>query len=319
MTPDVIDLVVARSSLQGQGVLVVDLADPAGAALPAFEAGAHIDLHLGPDLVRQYSLAGDPADRRIWRLGILRDPASRGGSIAAHEQLREGARVRAGLPRNLFPLAADGAALLVGGGIGVTPMIAMAHALHAAGRDFALHYCGRSRAGCAFVDELAAAPFAARVHLHFDDERGATGPLDAAALFGAAPAGGHVYTCGPEGFMTWVLDSARAAGIPEARLHQEHFQATAEAGGRPFEVVAKRSGRTVTVGAGETLVAALARIGIRVQVSCEQGICGTCMCDVLEGRPDHRDAFLTDEERDSNELIIACRSRALDDRLVLDV
>jgi len=319
MVDETLKLVVTRRREQGHGVLVLDLADPSGGALPPFAAGAHVDVHLGEGLVRQYSLAGNPADRHVYRLGILRDPKSRGGSAAAHAKLHEGTEVEVGLPRNLFPL--DGAAdhtILIGGGIGITPMIAMAYELLEQGRSFALHYCGRARAACAFLDELAASPFQDRVHLHFDDE-GVAQRLDLAAQVGPVKPGTHLYVCGPAGFMDWVIAEGERLGFPPGQIHREYFQAEIDGSGKEFTVIAQRSGKEVRVAEGQTIVDALGQVGIRVQVSCEQGVCGTCLCTVLEGTPDHRGVYLTDEEKADNDQILLCCSRAKSDVLILDL
>jgi ferredoxin-NADP reductase len=322
MNTQLLDVVVRHRELQGQDVAVLTLADPAGSALPPFSAGAHVDLHLPGGLVRPYSLCSDPRDRSAYRLGVLKDPASRGGSVAVHQALAEGTRLRIGAPRNLFPLDAAAAhSVLVGGGIGITPMLAMAWALHATGASFELHYCARSRALAAFLDELATAPWAHAVNLHFDDE-GEAAKLAPQALAAAAPAGSHVYVCGPAGFMDWVLAEALAGGVPTAQLHREYFSAPVSAAhdaDTGFELVAQRSGKTVQVGPETSLLAALKGLGISVSVSCEQGVCGTCACTVLEGTPDHRDAYLTDEERAANDQILVCCSRARSARLVLDL
>lgn len=319
MSEETIKVVVRRREEQGHGVLVLDLASAEGEPLPPFEAGAHVDVHLGEGLVRQYSLAGTPADRSVYRLGILKDPKSRGGSIAAHERLQEGTEIRIGVPRNHFPLEMEAAhTVLVGGGIGITPMIAMAHALADAGKSFELHYCGRTRASCAFLDELASGAFADRVHPHFDD--GADEQrLELDGVLGKAAPDTHVYVCGPSGFMDWVIGEARRLGLPEAQIHKEYFQVEADTSGSAFDVVAKKSGKTVRVEEGRSIVEALATIGIKVQVSCEQGVCGTCLCNVLEGVPDHRDIFLTDEEKADNDQMLLCCSRAKSDTLVLDI
>lgn len=319
MSEETIKVVVRRREEQGHGVLVLDLASAEGEPLPPFEAGAHVDVHLGEGLVRQYSLAGTPADRSVYRLGILKDPKSRGGSIAAHERLQEGTEIRIGVPRNHFPLEMEAAhTVLVGGGIGITPMIAMAHALADAGKSFELHYCGRTRASCAFLEELASGVFADRVHPHFDD--GADEQrLALDGVLGKAAPGTHVYVCGPSGFMDWVIGEARRLGLPEAQIHKEYFQVEADTSGSAFDVVAKKSGKTVRVEEGRSIVEALATIGIKVQVSCEQGVCGTCLCNVLEGVPDHRDIFLTDEEKADNDQMLLCCSRAKSDTLVLDI
>ncbi|WP_375739854.1 PDR/VanB family oxidoreductase [Pseudomonas boanensis] len=319
MSEQVLKLVVRKRVEQGEGVVILDLADPAGQPLPAFEAGAHVDVHLAPGLVRQYSLCGDPANTTAYRLGVLKDPASRGGSVAVHERLQEGSEVAIGAPRNHFPLAADASrSILIGGGIGITPMIAMAHALAAQDSQFALHYCGRSRSRTAFLDELGDADFAACVHTHFDDEADAQ-KLDLPNVLGRPEAGAHVYVCGPAGFMDWVIGEARKAGYAEDNIHREYFQVELDASGSGFEVVASRSGKTVQVGEGQTIVDALAGVGIKVEISCEQGVCGTCLCDVLEGEPDHRDVYLTDDEKAANDQILVCCSRAKSKKLVLDI
>ncbi len=319
MNEELLNVVVRKREIQGTDVVVLDLGRADGAALPAFEAGAHVDIHVAPGLVRQYSLCSDPAEVSVYRLGVLKDPASRGGSVQVHDSLHEGREVQISAPRNLFPLAADARrSILLGGGIGITPMIAMAHALHRQGADFELHYCGRSRSRSAFLDELAKAPFAARVVTHFDDEEAAQ-RLDLAAVLGKADTGTHMYTCGPSGFMDWVIAGARAQGYDEAQIHKEYFQVEVDASGGGFEVVAARSNKTVQVAEGQTILDALAQVGIKIDISCEQGVCGTCMCEVLEGEPDHRDVYLTDEEKAANDQILVCCSRAKTNKLVLDI
>lgn len=309
---------VRKRDLQGDGVVVIELAAADEAALPPFEAGAHVDAHLETGLVRQYSLCGDPAESRSYRLGVLKDPASRGGSVKVHERWKEGTEVIIGAPRNLFPLA-HGAqrTILMGGGIGITPMIAMAYSLHARGEPFELHYCGRARSRCAFVDELESAAFADQVFTHFDDE--VDSALDIDAVLGVGSPGLHLYTCGPSGFMQWVIDAASRLGYAESNVHFEYFQVEVDGSGTSFEVVAAASGKTVRVEEGQTIVEALGSIGIKIDVSCEQGVCGTCMCGVLEGEPDHRDVYFTDEEKQANDQILLCCSRARSKKLVLDI
>lgn len=320
LTPDRHQVVVQRRVVQGGAVVVLDLHSADGAALPAFEAGAHIDVHLAPGLVRQYSLCGDPAETGRYRLGVLRDPASRGGSLAVFDRLNEGAVITIGAPRNHFPLDADAHhSVLVGGGIGITPMIAMAYALQTAGRSFELHYCARSAASSAFLDELAAAPFADKVTLHFDDAGDDSKLQLPARLAAAGTTGTHLYTCGPSGFMDWVIATGKQAGLAAAQIHREYFNAEVDTNGIGFEVVAVASGKTVRVAEGQTIVSALKTIGIQVEVSCEEGVCGTCVCTVLEGECDHRDVYLTDDEKADNDQIMTCCSRAKSARLVLDI
>ncbi|AIR90680.1 PDR/VanB family oxidoreductase [Pseudomonas cremoricolorata] len=319
MNDALLDVIVQTREVQGADVAVLELAALDGQALPRFAAGAHVDVHLAPGVVRQYSLCGDPARANVYRLGVLREAQSRGGSAAVHVQLQAGALTRISAPRNLFPLVADAQrSILLGGGIGITPLIAMAHTLHARGEAFELHYRARSRSRCAFVDELLAAPFAASVFTHFSDE-GDDQRLDLAQVLGDPAPGTHLYTCGPTGFMDWVIAGARAQGFSAEQIHHEYFQVEVDSAGAGFEVQAVRSGKTLQVAPEQSLLAALREAGIAVEVSCEQGVCGTCLCDVLEGEPDHRDHYLTDEEKQSNEQIVVCCSRARSARLVLDI
>ena len=307
-------LQIVRRELRGEVVLLT-LAHAEGIALPAFTAGAHIDLHLNNDLVRPYSLCSDPQQRFHYQLGVLKDRQSQGGSLAVHA-LREGDEVRVSAPRNLFAL--DGQAkhsLLIGGGIGITPMLAMAAELRAAGRSFSLHYCAKSRAEAAFVAHLEAADYAPQVHLHFSDEQ----RINLDAVLCDVPQGTHVYVCGPARLMDAVSERAAAHGYTAEQIHQECFSAEVATDGQPFEVVAAASGITVQVAANQTIVEALALAGLKVCVSCKQGICGSCLTDVLEGEPDHRDHYLTDDEKADGDQILLCCSRAKSARLIIDL
>jgi len=311
---------VAHKSLAAEDICVFELVAADGSALPPFEAGAHIDVQLPDGLTRQYSLCNPPHETHRYQIGVLRDAASRGGSRALHERVQVGQALAISAPKNHFALAPDARrSLLLAGGIGITPILCMAEALQARGAEFELHYCARSRGRAAFLDRLAAAPFAARVATHFDDEAAAQ-RLDIAALLAAADEGTHLYVCGPRGFIDAVLAAARAAGWAEARLHVEFFTGSVVdgAGDTAFEVELKQSGRVVIVPAGVSIVQALGRAGIEVMVSCEQGICGTCLTPVLEGVPDHRDDYLTLEERAASDQMLLCCSRARTPRLVLD-
>ncbi len=320
---DLLTLVVDRRVDDRGDIMRLDLVAPDGADLPPFEAGAHVDVHVDVHvddgevhLVRQYSLCGDPADRSRYRLGILDDPQSRGGSRALHRLAQLGTRLTVGTPRNLFGLDAQAPeTVLVGGGIGVTPLLAMAHALHGQGRRFTLHYCTRTRARTAFLDEIEALAFRDKIVLHFDDD----GPLVPERDLPPASAGGHLYTCGPSGFMDFVISSAQSLGYGTARIHREYFNAEVDESGAGFEVEAARSGVRVHVAEGVSIAAALKAAGVAVNLSCESGVCGTCLVDVLDGIPDHRDKFLTDEEREAGDQMLICCSRARGAKLVLDI
>ncbi len=317
-TIEMIEVVVAAREDQAAGIVVLDLARPDGGPLPAFEAGAHIDVHVTDDLIRQYSLCNPPGETARYRVGVLNDPNSRGGSVAIHRDFQVGRTVRVSVPRNHFPLHDEADhSVLVGGGIGVTPMIAMAYALQAAGRSFELHYCARARDRAGFLDELAAA-FGDSLTLHFDED-GDAAMLRPAALLSGRSADTHVYVCGPSGFMDWVIAQAKEAGLESGRIHYEYFNAEIDTHGAAFEVEARKSGKILKVGEDQTILDALVGAGIKVDKSCEQGVCGTCICDVLEGTPDHKDKFLTEEEREDNDQIVVCCSRSKTPRLVLDI
>lgn len=314
---DTIDVRVARRADEAQGVVSLRLERIDGAPLPAFEPGAHVDLHLGDGLVRQYSLCNVPG-QPWYELGILLAEDSRGGSRAAHA-LREGDRLRIGAPRNLFPLASDAPHhLLLAGGIGITPLLSMAEVLHRDGRPFALHACARSSARLPFRARLATAPWTRQVRVHIDGPDGPSHRLD--ALVASAQAGSHVYACGPASFIEAARRACEAAGFGADRFHSESFSALpVDAPGNDGFEVEINDGRVFRVAADQSVAQCLEAHGVFIPVSCEQGICGTCVTRVRAGIPDHRDQFLTDEERSSAALFTPCCSRSLTPRLVLDL
>lgn len=318
MSNEIINVVVKTREDQATGVAVFELGRVDGKSLPAFEAGAHIDVHVTPDIVRQYSLSNAPGTHAIYRLGILKDPQSRGGSEAIHANFQVGSELQISAPRNHFPLHKDAdKSILVGGGIGVTPMLTMAYTLRELGKTFEFHYCCRSQETAGFLNELQS-EFGEQLHLHFDN-LGDEQRFDPASTFAPLDESTHIYVCGPTGFMDWVIGSAEAAGYSSKNIHFEYFNAEVDTHGAAFEVVAAQSGVTVTVEDGQSITEALAKAGVKIDVSCEQGVCGTCICDVLEGTPDHKDHFLTEEEREDNDQIVTCCSRAKTERLVLDI
>jgi vanillate O-demethylase ferredoxin subunit len=311
---------VASRAQAAEGIVRLDLVCPDGRDLPPFDAGAHVDLFLGNGLARQYSLCNDPADRGRYRIAVLREPSSRGGSAYVHEALTEGATLEISPPRNLFALDETAAEhLLFAGGVGVTPILAMARRLQTLDLPSVYHYCARARSRAAFLDELAVAPFADAVRLSFDTEPETQMDLDRAL---AAPAPGRrLYVCGPGGFMSHVIDGALARGWAPDQIRKEHFAAAPapEGENRPFELVIASTGQVVPVSADQTAAQALEAAGVFVPVSCEQGVCGTCLTRVTDGEPDHRDAFQTDDERAANDQFTPCCSRARTPRLVLDL
>lgn len=309
---------VARRREEADGIASYELVRADGGPLPPFSAGSHIDVHLPGGLVRPYSLCNDPIDPAHYRIAVLRDPASRGGSVAMHELVREGDGLTISEPRNHFPLHTAPHTVLVAGGIGLTPLLCMAQRLQATGASFELHACNRSLARSAFLDELRA--FGERFHLHLDDGDAAQ-KLDLPGVLAAAPAGSRLYVCGPAGFIDFVVSGARAQGWPADHVHLEYFGAAPQdtSGDRAFDVKIASSGKTYRVEAGQTVTAALQAQGVDILVSCEQGVCGTCLTRVLEGQCDHRDAYLTDEEKARHDQFTPCCSRAKSPLLVLDL
>ncbi|MDX8276360.1 PDR/VanB family oxidoreductase [Acinetobacter pittii] len=312
------DVVVKNRHVEGGNIAVMEFESATSATLPKVEAGAHIDVHLPNGMVRQYSLCQNPNDEGKFRLGILRDPESRGGSISAFDEIKDGMQIQVSEPKNLFPLLKAKHSVLIGGGIGITPLITMAYQLAHEGASFELHYCGASPQNCAFVDEIKNGELAKYTTFHFKSE-GASHRAFFESAIKDIDSESHIYTCGPVGFMDWVINLATTHDFPEQQIHKEYFQVETDTSGDSFEVVAERSGKIIMVEAGETILQALAKEGIDIEMSCEQGVCGTCMCDVIEGEPDHRDVYFTDEEKASNEQILVCCSRSKTSRLVLDI
>lgn len=317
-SPGLVDVKVVRRSRETAEIALIELVATEG-QLPEFQAGDHIDLRLPNGLIRQYSLCSAPGMPDRYRLGVLLANRSRGGSRAVHA-LKVGETLQISRPRSAFPLD-EGAekTILVGGGIGITPMIAMAHRLSELGKDFELHYCARSRLHVAFRNELERGSFARSIRWRFDGQNGLTSFNPLVDLADPAP-GKHLYVCGPKGFMKFVLDSAENLGWSTSNVHFESFEPPApRTDDKGFHVVAKRSGIEADVPPGRTMASVLQEAGIKVSVSCEQGICGTCLVNVLEGLPDHRDTYQTGGEKLANRQVALCCSRALTPTLVLDM
>lgn len=318
----ILDVVVHARRDDTTDIAVFELRRADGGDLPPFTAGAHIDVHLGDGLVRQYSLCNPGAERDRYVIGVLREKGGRGGSARMHG-LRQGDRLRIGVPRNAFALDEGGTrVLLVAGGIGITPILAMARHLQAADREFELHYFARSASTAAFLSELRHAALADRVRLHFDD---AGGSIARVLPLLHPDRGSHVYVCGPSGFIDCVRQGALAAGFDAGAVRFERFAAepspatAADDAEAAFEVEAARSGVRVTVEPGQSIAKALEEAGLQVLTSCEQGLCGVCLTNVLEGVPDHRDEFQTDEEKARNDKMTICCSRAMTPLLRLDI
>lgn len=305
---------------EAEGIVSFDLRPVLGGELPSFTAGAHVDVHVRPGLVRQYSLCNDPRERHRYVVAVLREEKGRGGSRALHEEVRAGDVLSVGAPRNFFPLAqAARHHLLVAGGIGVTPMMAMVAQLEASGESFFLHYCTRTPERTAFLERLAPLVAAGKVALHHDEGDPARG-LDLAKALERPEPGTHLYYCGPAGFMDAV--KAAAAHWPADCVHCEYFappasHAAPAAENRPFTIRLVRSGLDLDVPADRTIVEVLRENDVFVETSCEEGYCGTCLTRYVDGEPEHRDSVL--DESDRREFVLVCCARSRTPVLALDL
>jgi ferredoxin-NADP reductase len=315
-----VDLEVRRREAPADGVVTLTLADPTGADLPEWTPGAHIDLLMTSSLVRQYSLCGDTANRAEWRVGILLEPNSRGGSQFVHDELHEGTTVRVRGPRNHFPLVSSPRYQFIAGGIGITPIVPMIEAAQATGADWCLLYGGRTRSSMAFIDELER--YGERVTICPRDEQEKNFRLNLQSLLSETQSNTLVYCCGPEGLLTAVEDACKT--WPEGSLHVERFSAKALEEPQAdalasFEVECQRSGMTLTVPQDKSIYEVCEDAGVDVLGSCMEGVCATCECGVLDGEPDHRDSVLDDAEKARNDTMMICVSRSRSERLVLDI
>ncbi|MDZ4091007.1 MAG: PDR/VanB family oxidoreductase [Arthrobacter sp.] len=313
------DTVVDRVEQVADGVASLVLRRVDGSDFPFWEPGSHIDLHLTDGLVRQYSLCSTPDNLATLRIGVLHVADSRGGSRHVHENLVAGAPLAISAPRNNFPMIDSRKYLFVAGGIGITPIIPMLEAADAAGKQWTLVYGGRSRSTMAFSEQLVATYGAEKVRIAAEDE---TGRLDLQEVLGMPRAHMLVYACGPGGMLRAIEELCM--GWPPGALHTERFVADALGAGassEPFEVELARSGTSVTVAANQTILEAVELVGARVLSSCRAGLCGTCETAVVSGEPDHRDAVLTEADKDSGGIMMVCVSRAAAgcSRLVLDL
>jgi tetrachlorobenzoquinone reductase len=314
-----LQLRVSRITPEAENINSYELVPSDGAELPAFTAGAHIDLHLSNGLIRSYSLVNDQRERQRYVIAVNKDPASRGGSAFIHDQIRAGDAVNASGPRNNFALVehADHS-ILIAGGIGITPLLSMVRRLETLGRRWQLFFAARTRRAAAFLDELnLLRPNHLDLHVDVDDER--EGQLfDLNGIVARAPAAAHLYCCGPAPMLEAF--EAAIAGRPADLVHVEYFkpkQAAAVEGG--FEIRLARSNRAILVEPGKSILDALLEAGVAASFSCMEGVCGTCETRVLEGIPDHRDQFLSKEEQATNKTMMICCSGTKTKTLTLDL
>ncbi|AXI44735.1 NAD-binding oxidoreductase [Sulfitobacter sp. SK012] len=313
----VIQVTITKAEVTAAGVTIYEFEPVAGEELPEWQAGAHLDIVVAPEFLRQYSMSGDPADRSKYQVGVLREEGGRGGSKLLHRIFREGRKVFISRPINHFPL--DEAAtktILMGGGIGITPLIAMGYELHAAERDFVMHYSGRSRENMGFLNELTNVPWANRVQFHVTDE-GNRADID--ALLGGYQTGWHIYTCGAGSYMAAVMEAANRAGYPEEAQHLEYFSVPEqpEYENHDFTLKLAKSGQEFLIPADRTATDVLAENGVQIDVKCSDGICGVCKCGLVSGAVEHRDFVLSNVQR--KDALILCQSRAAEKNGVIEI
>jgi vanillate O-demethylase ferredoxin subunit len=315
------ELMVRQIRFEGHGIQSYEFVDPAGKPLPAFTAGAHIDVYLKNGVVRQYSLCNPPGEQHRYVIAVLRDEAGRGGSKSLHDSVHVQDRIKVSAPRNNFELASEARkVILLAGGIGVTPLKAMAHALDTAGIDYEMHYCAKNAQCTAFESEFATMHDAGKLHFHFDEGDPAKG-LNIAKLLEEPIRSTHVYYCGPGGFMKAC--AAATAHWPAGTVHFEHFKApepvkrddAPQAG--EFVVKIASTGQHIPVSADQSIADALEEAGVAIETSCRAGLCGTCKVRYLSGDVDHQDCILGDDEK--REYLTTCVSRAVSRELVLDL
>lgn len=311
----VLQVVLSKVEHIGDAVTKYEFSMADGSEMPPVEAGAHVDVVVAPEFLRQYSLSGDPADRSKYQIAVLREDTGRGGSKLMHRIFEEGRRLFISKPINHFPLEEDAShSFLMGGGIGVTPMIAMAHRLHQLGCSFDLHYSCSTRSDASFLQDLMSMPWANSVHLHISDEGTRCILTDVLKFREDA----HVYTCGPENYMSAVMEAAKDTGFPEDARHLEYFSVPEQPEYENHEFTLQlNDGREITVSETQAATDALLAAGVHVDVKCSDGLCGVCKCKVLSGTVEHRDFVLSNSDREHS--MILCQSRAAEKKGVIKI
>lgn len=310
-----LSLVVQGRTMLTPDIVLLELVSASGVTLPPWSPGAHMEMQLGNGLSRQYSLCGDTSDRTVWKVAVLRERESRGGSAYVHDDLHEGEKVQCRGPRNNFTLEDADEFTFVAGGIGITPMLPMIAVVEASGKPWTLLYGGRSRESMAFLDDLT--QYGDRVTIHPQDTHGL---LDLMGTLSNPRQRAGVYCCGPEPLLD-AIERTCESRWPDGSLHVERFRGEAPdlSDARPIDVELVQSGRTIVVPADRTILSVLTDEGIEVDASCEEGTCGTCEVAVLGGVPEHKDSVLTDGEREAGDVMLLCVSRARGTCLKLDL
>ncbi|WP_394164966.1 PDR/VanB family oxidoreductase [Neptunomonas phycophila] len=316
------EVIIQNKIQETPNIASFELVRADGQAMPLFETGSHIDVHISDAFTRQYSLINHSRSNEFYKIAVLNDANSRGGSVALHKNFNVGDRLTISAPRNLFPLNVNSdKVMLFAGGIGITPIMSMAIELDSLGVDFELHYHTRSKQDTAFYQQLSSSPFSSKVFFYFDGVPEAKGHSVESALASFTD-NTHLYTCGPGGYMDYIFSTAQSLHWKTENLHKEVFQAQpkpTESGDKPFKLILSRSGIEIDVDVHQSALEAIEDAGVDIDMSCEMGICGACLTTVIEGQPDHRDEFLTADEKSKNNQFTPCCSRALSDSLTIDL
>lgn len=304
-----------------KGVRSYELRSKVNEALPLFSAGAHIDVYIEPGVVRQYSICNSETESHRYVIGVKRDENGRGGSKRLHQLLSTGSDIEVGMPRNNFPLTKkSNHYLLMAAGIGITPILSMAHSLSRAGKKFTLHLFARAPDYLPFIDHLNELNFNGDILYYYDTENSISA-RDMTGIIGPAEENKALYVCGPKPFMAHIIDTAKENNWKHNSLHYESFSATSDVydNNKSFDLILTKSKISLTVGANESIIEAAQRKNIIIPMSCGQGMCGTCVCAVISGKVDHRDSILSDIEHQNHDKIAACVSRAKSGKLILDI
>jgi vanillate O-demethylase ferredoxin subunit len=321
MTGDTLrPVIVAQKIIEAHNMASFELVDPEGAELPAFSAGSHIDVTIPGGLVRQYSLCNSSSERHRYRIGVWKDANSRGGSKALHDVVQVGDTLQVGLPRNRFRVPkSTKKALLLARGIGLTPILSIADDLKSRGVPFDLHYVFALMSPGAFESSIQASSFAENTKYYVEDSK-QNRLLDPAAILADQPNDTQLFICGVDWWQDPIINTAKQKGWPEERIHLERFTAKVPPAllDKVFEVKIASTGAVYKIPGDKTVTAALEESSVKIPISCEQGLCGTCKVKILEGEADHRDKRLTAEQRDAG-FFLACVSRAKGELLVLDL
>jgi len=314
-----LNLKISSIELVAEDVLTIELEPIDDNLLPNYKPGSHIDIHISSNLIRKYSICTKDLSQEKYRLAILREQNSKGGSAKIFKDFKLNQIIKTSMPICNFNLESSAKkSYLFAGGIGITPILSMAYALDYKGANFELYYFCRSKGKAAFYKEIVDSKFSNSTHVYFDsDTKGIR--FQKEKLLQGLDVNTHIYICGPTGFMNFIKTQAIDCGYSSDQIHTEYFKSNVEKNGASFKVYAKKSGLSIDVLENQTIAQALHSIGIKVELSCEHGVCGTCLTPVLEGIPDHRDLYQTEEEKEKNLFITPCCSRARTNSLVLNI